>query len=50
MLFSPLVLGLECRGDVTFPPSFGPSDGRGEAATSVFVPLCLGTPKNAGVS
>ena len=30
----------ECRGDVALPPSSGPREGRGEVATSDFVPLC----------
>ena len=33
----------ECMGYVAFPPTFGPREGRGEAANSYFVPF-LGTP------
>ena len=32
-----------------FRPLVGPREGRGEATNSDFVPLCLETPKNAGI-
>ena len=40
----------ERRDDIALPPSFGPPRRRGGAANSDFVPLCLGTPENAGVT
>ena len=47
----PLELGLGTHNPrLAFPPLFSPREGRDKVATSDFVPLCLGTPDNAGVT
>ena len=39
LILSPLLGSRERRGDVAFPPTCGPREGRGEAANSNFVPI-----------